>query len=421
MTDPSPPAPPAPLAPGVLPETVFDSTLDLLASLTAISSPSNDAVGLRRMAERLAEELAARGLTPEIQDEPGEDGLPLPVLTARTAAETGDASRRPLFLIGHMDTVLPAAEPRLEGDQLYATGAIDMKGGLAAFLGALDLLRHWGVEPPGGLLLAVVPDEEVGGVLSRAALKRWGAEARALWVLEPGEPRANGVETIVTGRRGMFQWRLDVRGRAAHSGLHYWHGRSALTAAAGWCVEAEVHSARDGGPTVNVGRLVAGDATFVDNLPVSHALLGTEQQLNVVPDRARAEGEARFLRGHDGRRIANILHTLARNLAADTETEMSLEIGDSIPPVNPDGPHGSWSGRVVGLAANRGWRLEVERERGGISFPNFLPDPERIPVLDGLGPVGGGMHTREERVDLGSLRRRIVLLADLMGALRPSD
>ena len=69
------------------------------------------------------------------------------------------------------------------------------------------------------------------------------------------------------------------------------------------------------------------------------------------------------------------------------------------------------------VAAARGWRLEVERERGGISFPNFLADPGGFPVLDGLGPVGGGMHTREEHVELESLARRIVLLADLLSSL----
>ncbi len=69
----------------------------------------------------------------------------------------------------------------------------------------------------------------------------------------------------------------------------------------------------------------------------------------------------------------------------------------------------------MALAAAAGWRLEIEEERGGISFPNFLPDPDRIPVLDGLGPIGGGMHTREEYVELRSLGRRIVLLADLLG------
>jgi glutamate carboxypeptidase len=398
------------LASDILPEPIFRRTLDLLVELTAISSPSNDPEGLRRMAERLAAEMAARGLTPEMQEEDGEDGIPLPVLLGRGP----DTARGHLLLIGHMDTVLPAAEPRIEGERLVATGAIDMKGGLAAFLGALDLLRHRGVEPPPDLLLAVVPDEEVGGLLSRAAIRRWSENARAVWVLEPGEPAGEGAETMVAGRRGMFQWRLDVRGRAAHSGLHYWQGRSALIAAAGWCVEAEAHSARDGGPTVNVGRIVGGDTTFVDGLAQSHVLLGTEQQLNVVPDRAHAEGEARFLRAADGDRIASVLTTLARNIGTDTETQISLHIGPTIPPVDPDGPHAPWCQRAVALAAKRGWRLDVERERGGISFPNFLSDPGRIPVLDGLGPVGSGMHTRDELVELASLRRRIVLLADLL-------
>jgi acetylornithine deacetylase/succinyl-diaminopimelate desuccinylase-like protein len=39
-----------------------------------------------------------------------------------------------------------------------------------------------------------------------------------------------------------------------------------------------------------------------------------------------------------------------------------------------------------------------------------------MPVLDGLGPVGDGMHTRDEFVSLPSLARRILLLADLLRA-----
>jgi glutamate carboxypeptidase len=362
------------------------------------------------MTERLGMELAARGLTPEILEEAGEGGVPHPVLVARGY----DTSQGHLLLIGHMDTVLPAAEPRIEDGRLVATGAIDMKGGLAAFLGALDLLAHRGVKPPDDLLLVVVPDEEIGGPISHSAMKRWGSGARALWVLEPGEP-AGDAETMVAGRRGMFDWRLIVKGQAAHSGLHYWDGRSALAAAARWCTEAQALSVRDGGPTVNVGRLVAGDASFVENLPVSHSLLGTERQLNVVPDRAVAEGEARFLRRSEESEIENRLRSLAERMASDTGTAMDFTRQPLIPPVDPDGPHGSLCARAVDLAADRGWTLEIERERGGISFPNFLPDPGRLPVLDGLGPVGGGMHTREEYLELRSLQRRVVLLADLLG------
>ncbi|HEY4564805.1 MAG TPA: peptidase dimerization domain-containing protein, partial [Thermoanaerobaculia bacterium] len=234
-----------------------------------------------------------------------------------------------------------------------------------------------------------------------------------LWVLEPGES-AGDAETIVAGRRGMFEWRLDVRGQAAHSRLHYWEGRSALAAAARWVAEAEALSRPDGGPTINAGRFVGGDTTFVEGLATAHTLLGTDRQLNVVPNRAIVEGEARFLRPAEGQELERRLEALARDVAVATGTEISFGASLFIPPVDPRGPHCGICQRAAALAADRGWRLEVEEERGGISFPNFLPDPGRIPVLDGLGPVGGGMHTREEYVELGSLARRIVLLADLL-------
>ena len=393
-----------------LPEPIFQRALDFLRELTAISSESGDPAGLRRAAEYFAAALGERGLAVEIRDEVPEVGAPpLPVLYARGS----DTANGHLLLIGHLDTVLPAVVPHLDGDHLVATGAIDMKGGLAAFLGALDLLRERGQEPPADLLLVVVPDEEVGGELSQAAVRRWGEEARALWVLEPGEP-AGLAETMVACRRGMFQWRLEARGQAAHSGLHYWDGHSALNAAAHWVAEAEALSRQGGGPTVNAGRFVAGDSTFVDGLAAYHPLLGTDRQLNVVPDRAIVEGEARFLRASECADLARRLEDLAREMAIATGTKISFATSASIPPVDPRGPYCGICHRAVALAAAAAWRLEIEEERGGISFPNFLPDPDRIPILDGLGPVGGGMHTREEYVELRSLRRRIVLLADLM-------
>ncbi|HXO26896.1 MAG TPA: M20/M25/M40 family metallo-hydrolase [Thermoanaerobaculia bacterium] len=424
---------------GALPPDLFAATVALLEELTAISSASGDAAGLGRMAARLGAALAARGLKVEVLPGLGPDGRDgrgcaagpgagaLPVLVARGPAvvdgRESPAGRGHLLLIGHLDTVLPAAPPRRDGDRLVATGAIDMKGGLVMLAGALDLLARRGAAPPANLLLVAVPDEEVGGELARAAVEYWGAGARALWVLEPGEPgSAPGAETLVGGRRGLFDWRLEARGKAAHSGLHLAEGRSALLAAARWCLEATaapgatvapgepaVHR-----PAVNVGRLVAGDASFVDHLAAAHAWLGTERQLNVVPDAAIAEGEARFSTAASGEETALRLAGLAAAVGAATGTTLAFRHGRMIPPVDPRGPQQAWCARAVALAAARGWRLEVEEERGGISFPNFLPDPGRLPVLDGLGPIGGGMHTRDEYVDLVSLSRRIVLLADLL-------
>lgn len=396
----------------LLPDAIFSGALRFLEELTSISSPSGDPEGIARAAGLLARALGARGLDTAISWESAGDGPELPVLHAR-GPEAGES---PLLLIGHLDTVLPAAPPRRESDRLFATGAIDMKGGLAMLIGALDLLSARGGSPAADLHLVAVPDEEVGGPLSHAAVRDWGSRARALWVLEPGEPAADGAETLVAGRRGLFQWRLTARGRSAHSGLHFWQGRSALAAAVRWCTGAIALSRPEGGPTVNAARMVAGEAGFVDDLATSHILVGTERQLNVVPDRAVVEGEARYLRAPEGEEVAAHLRALAGEVAAATGVDLRLTESERIPPVDPHGPQRGWCERAVELAARRGWRLEIEDERGGISFPNFLPDPGRLPVLDGLGPVGGGMHTREEFVDLTSLRRRIVLLADLLEA-----
>ncbi len=391
------------------PADVFHSTLELLERFCAISSPSGDLDGLNRAARFLAGELSRRGLAVETRQEAGADGGDLPVLYARSGA----ATEQHLLAIGHLDTVLPAAEPTRRDGRLWATGAIDMKGGLAALAGALDLLAARGKRPPADLLLAVVPDEEVAGHLSLRVVERLGARARELWVLEPGQPRADA-ETLVGGRRGMFDWRLQARGRGAHAGNAYWHGRSALNAACAWCVEARRLARPGAGPTVNAARIVAGDESFVGDLEAGATMIGTPRQLNVVPDRAIVEGEARFLRRAEGEALASDLTSLAETIAADHHLEMDFAPGPTVQPVDPHGPGRRASKAAVEIAERAGWRLEIEEDRGGISFSNFLPDPSAIPILDGLGPVGDGMHTREEFMELQSLDRRIALLADLL-------
>ncbi len=393
------------------PDDVFRSTLELLERLCAISSPSGDLAGLNQAAGTLGAELERRGLEVQIRQEPGAGGTCEPVLYARTGAPEG----RHLLAIGHLDTVLAARPPERRDGRLWATGAIDMKGGLVALIGALDLLAARDLKPPDDLLLAVVPDEEVAGHLSQQVVERLGERARGLWVLEPGQPQGDA-ETLVAGRRGMFDWRLAVRGRAAHAGNGYWSGRSALGAACAWCVEARRLAAPGSGPTVNAARLIAGDESFVEDLTAGAELVGTSRQLNVVPDQALVEGEARFLRRADGERLAAEMAALARRISADHRLAAAFVPGPMVQPVDPGGTGRRWSRAAAEIAERSGWKIEIEEDRGGISFSNFLPDPSAIPIMDGLGPVGGGMHTREEFVDLTSLDRRIALLAELLAA-----
>ena len=137
-----------------------------------------------------------------------------------------------------------------------------------------------------------------------------------------------------------------------------------------------------------------------------------------MPDRARVEGEFRFLTPAEGDELRASLGRLADEIAERHGVEVDFQLEEDIPPVDPEGPSRQLAAEAVAMAGARGWRLEIEQDRGGISFPNFLPEPGAIPILDGLGPVGGGMHTRSEFVDLASFDRRIALLADLLDAAR---
>ncbi|MEZ5313396.1 MAG: M20/M25/M40 family metallo-hydrolase [Thermoanaerobaculia bacterium] len=391
----------------------FRDTLGRLLRWVAISSPSGDPAGLAEMACRLVDDAIGIGLTARIRATADAGGIAYPVVEI----ESPQADRRggrPLLLVGHFDTVLAAAPPVLDDERLVATGAIDMKGGIAAFFGAVTALSARSAALP-AFRLVLTPDEELGGEISRREMELQGAAAELLWVLEPGESTPDG-ETIVVGRRGLVQWRLQARGRAAHSGVEFWSGRSATAGVAEWIAGAERRMRAGGGPTINFSRFVGGTVEFVDRLTENAALLGTQREINVVPARATVEGELRFVRASEGPELVAGLAALADEIGARREIDLEFVVESRIAPVDAAAASPAWSRRAVASAAAAGWNLTLETERGGISFPNFLPPAAAIPVLDGLGPVGGGMHTREEYLELRSLRRRIALLADLLRA-----
>ena len=396
-----------------VPSTIFDRSVELLQELCSISSASGDTEGLYRMTEILGRELIPLGLLPEVHAESGLNGSAQPVFTARGTG-SGDTCT---LLLGHLDTVLPAVAPRLGDSRLFGTGALDMKGGFAAFVGALQHLREKGEVPPDDLVLVAVPDEEVGGPVSIEAVGRWGESAHTVLVLEPGAP-SDGGETLVTGRRGLTVWRLDARGRAAHSGVAYWDGRSALAAAAKWAAEVQQLSEKGDGPVVNVGRIVGGDSEFVSDVGEEHRFIGTSERLNIVADRCLVEGELRFLDPDDRNRILAEMADMASKIAGSWDVELTFDPVQHIPPMAESSSARRLAGHLVSAAAQAGWRLDLEANRGGVSFPNLLPDPAAVCVIDGLGPVGGGMHTRDEHLDLESLRRRIGLIAEALTYVR---
>ena len=70
----------------------------------------------------------------------------------------GTGGGRSLLLNGHLDTVGPGAmerpfDPRIEDSRMYGRGSYDMKGGLAACLGAVAAIAKAGSPLEGDLLI----------------------------------------------------------------------------------------------------------------------------------------------------------------------------------------------------------------------------------------------------------------------------
>jgi len=107
----------------------------------------------------------------------------------------------------------------IENGILYGRGAVDMKGAIAAFIGAVcDYLSQNG-KPAGSISLLITGDEEGDAINGTAKVLKWlEAEGQSIddcLVGEPTNPQTLG-EMIKIGRRGSVNGVVTVRGTQGH-------------------------------------------------------------------------------------------------------------------------------------------------------------------------------------------------------------
>jgi acetylornithine deacetylase len=187
----------------------MDSTIRLLHDLVAIDSVNPTlvpgAAGEGAVAEAIAGELRRLGLDVSVETvAPGRPNV-IGVLEARAPGRT-------LMFCGHTDTVGVAGmadpfTPITRDGRLYGRGSQDMKGGVAAMIGAAGALAHRGL-PSGRVVVAAVVDEEHSSIGADALVAKWRADAAV--VTEPTDL------AVAVGHKG-FEWiQIAVSGRAAH-------------------------------------------------------------------------------------------------------------------------------------------------------------------------------------------------------------
>ncbi len=190
--------------------------LEFIRWLVEQESMSREADATRRIAEQFGEKLAQIGPQVELLSDPRYGAT---LLARFEGAAGGEARQGAILVVGHLDTVWPigtlARRPfRIEGDLAYGPGIFDMKAGAAIAAFAMRALGERGRGAWRPVTFLMTCDEETGSHFSREIIEEEAATAFAALVLEPPIPGG----TVKTGRKGVGEFELIVRGRPAHAG-----------------------------------------------------------------------------------------------------------------------------------------------------------------------------------------------------------
>jgi glutamate carboxypeptidase len=363
--------------------------LKMIAELVGIESPTEDRAGVNRCVALVERWIKASGGKA--------DRSPQKTAGDLLVGRFGPARSmvKPLLLLGHLDTVWPLGTLkkmpfRVRQGRAWGPGVLDMKAGVVMALGALRMLQD------GGLLTQPVwfllnSDEETGSGCSRALTESLARKCGAVFVLEP----AQGIPgAYKTARKGVANYHLRVHGVAAHSGVDFDRGHSAV---------------------LELGRQIERASAFTDparGITVNAGVIGGGTRSNVVAAEAWAEFDVRIARAVDAKRMDRRFRTLR---AVDRKCRLEISGGLNRPPMERTSGTVALFQRAATMAAGLGFSLQ-EAATGGGSDGNFT-SALGIPTLDGMGAVGEGAHASHESILLDALVPRTALLAAMIGGL----
>jgi acetylornithine deacetylase len=300
------------------------SDRDLLARLVAFASVSR--VSNRPIADELRNYLDRPGVRITDMAMPGSDKVNLVIESGPPSRDRGG-----LVLSGHMD-VVPAEEAnwksdpfqlRYDGVNWYGRGTCDMKASVAM---ATNLfIESLGAKLTQPLVLILTCDEEVGSLGAQHVAQHWPRDQalpRSVLVGEPTSLRA------VRMHKGHLTMKIEVRGKAAHSGSPQL-GRNAIEAAIPLLqrlkvlrsnlemvrVETSRYFSEVPFPVLNLARVHAGDA------------------LNVVPASCIIELGLRLLPGQDSKETMQNINAVVVATKTEEDVEMSLQALNDNPPM----------------------------------------------------------------------------------------
>ncbi len=364
--------------------------ITLIREMVECESPSDDAAAVNRFVDLVAVRVAGLG---NVQTFPGgRFGKHMQVEFLLPGLKKSGQ----ILALGHSDTVWPLGTLQVmpfkeEKGRLWGPGVLDMKAGVAFFIFAMRALRDLHIEVKRKVVLQLNSDEEVGSDSSRALTEKMAKKSRAVLVLEPG----TGLQgKLKTARKGVGVYHVQAKGVAAHAGVDFSAGASAIVELARQIEKIAGFTNLKAGTTVNPGVIHGGTRS------------------NVIAAEAHADVDIRIAKMKDAAGLEKKFKALK---AVDKRCKVSVAGGLNRPPMERTKEIGELFAVAKKLAAELGVKIE-ESMTGGGSDGNFTA-AIGVPTLDGLGGVGEGAHASHESILVDRIADRTALLAKLVTAL----
>ena len=364
-------------------ETLTPALIRLLEDMVRQESPTTSKYDVDALGESVAEEMRELGAIVERypQTEVGDHWL----------GSWGEGVNG-ILLMFHLDTVYPRgtleAMPWRESEEyIMGPGVLDMKASIAMALIAIRASRDAGLLPQARLSMLCTSDEETGSQTSRELIEELARGHSVVFCMEP----ALRDGSLKTWRKGISNYIIETRGVSAHAGASIGDGVNAIVEMSLQIPEILKLQNDVGETTINIGKIEGGTRS------------------NVVPQKCRANVDVRAKTFSEGERIAEALQHLKPKLPG---AGIYVTGGWNRPPLERSPLIGETFEKARTIAEKVGLRL-TEGGTGGGYDANFVA-PLGIPILDGLGAIGKGAHSSDEKIEKGTLPERTALISALI-------
>jgi glutamate carboxypeptidase len=360
-----------------------------LNEIVSINSGTANIDGVNKIQSLLSSWFTELGFSVKLLNNPEGENISAKILVAELSGQ----SNKFITFSAHADTVFEPSSPfqnilKIEPTKWVGPGVIDDKGGIVVLYYALKEYLKIYPKPKYSFRILITPNEEVGAI---GFWKMFEEASMNSWMVLGLEPAYEG--GLVHSRKGNRWIEVTVTGKEAHAGRHHKDGINACKILSEKLVQISKLTDYKKEITVSIGHMEGGQDKF--NIVCGSATAK-------IDTRAPSIEKRNFLK----KKIEKILD----------DPRISTKIVDETPPFSINKISKKYIDQYLNIIEKIEGKKQKAHASGGTGDCNHF-SRDGVVIIDGLGPIGGDVHTENEWIDLNSIESRAQILTKFLSEI----